>query len=730
MNPFVGLRPFERSEQGVFFGRDRESLVLANLVATLPVLVLFAPSGTGKSSLINAGLLPHLERSSDQVPVVVGSAQDVVEAVRSRVLSGGEPDRDIGLSELLERSYLLRDQRTVVIMDQFEERLNSEQELEGLYDEIAKLVHSGSDAACFVLSIREDYLGSLEPLMRRIPGLLSSSYRVPALSRQALREAVYGPLDNAQRAVRIEPDLVDRTLDDLLSRADLLREPGEQRFEPGYFQIVWSTLWDQATQTGKGQIGISDYRELGGAGQILKSFISNILNALDPAQAQMFWAVCRYLVLPTGAKTSLTVDDLAQLVRPADYLTHESQISWLARLPADRQRMLIRSLMERLTSSTAPIFQRAVRGEREEFELLHDLLGRIILDWRHEYERAYPDLLADARRTVGASAKQEQRWYLKTAARASQNKYDYEDSSFPDVFGDPQEGLATPSVGSRLQRYRVTGNHDLLDACILRALQVLDDLDAAVIHLAKPSKYSSDSAALAAIEEQVGRFVYWLTLLSASTDYGAPRSQGLQDHAARWQMESARASDTIRALAFDSPSTDARRRLQLLVPFLVSGIPIMSFRYDWTAKKVREVAFAIGAAAPPMLIGAVLASRLVPHARYLPLIMTIAGVVLGGFYGLVVTEQTTTTAARQLRGDQRWSFRELFFPKPPSDPRRWRWARLAAWWPLPGIWIALFGSAGGGLFALFGWGVTAGFTLGAVVGVPLVLGLIAWASDF
>src|SRR5690242_8199491 len=59
--PYVGPRPFERKHRDRFFGRDRESNEIVSLVIANSSLLLYAESGTGKSSLLNAAVIPLLE---------------------------------------------------------------------------------------------------------------------------------------------------------------------------------------------------------------------------------------------------------------------------------------------------------------------------------------------------------------------------------------------------------------------------------------------------------------------------------------------------------------------------------------------------------------------------------------------------------------------------------------------------------------------------------------------
>jgi hypothetical protein len=60
-NPYVGPRAFETGDHKVFFGREEETRQLASLVIARSAVLLYAPSGAGKTSLLRAGLIPHLQ---------------------------------------------------------------------------------------------------------------------------------------------------------------------------------------------------------------------------------------------------------------------------------------------------------------------------------------------------------------------------------------------------------------------------------------------------------------------------------------------------------------------------------------------------------------------------------------------------------------------------------------------------------------------------------------------
>ena len=65
--PYVGPRPFEQEDQGLFFGRDREASELLSLVIAHDLVLVYAQSGAGKTSLLNARLIPRLEEEGIHV---------------------------------------------------------------------------------------------------------------------------------------------------------------------------------------------------------------------------------------------------------------------------------------------------------------------------------------------------------------------------------------------------------------------------------------------------------------------------------------------------------------------------------------------------------------------------------------------------------------------------------------------------------------------------------------
>src|SRR5664279_1775251 len=68
---YPGTKPFEATDYSLFKGRDEDIQNLVQKLLLQNLIVLYGRSGLGKSSLLNAGLLNHLEETGDMVPLVI-----------------------------------------------------------------------------------------------------------------------------------------------------------------------------------------------------------------------------------------------------------------------------------------------------------------------------------------------------------------------------------------------------------------------------------------------------------------------------------------------------------------------------------------------------------------------------------------------------------------------------------------------------------------------------------
>src|ERR1041385_7204031 len=66
-NPYVGPGPFEPEDEPYFFGREQEIADLRNVLIAERIVLLYSPSGAGKTSLMQAGLIPRLKQDGFHV---------------------------------------------------------------------------------------------------------------------------------------------------------------------------------------------------------------------------------------------------------------------------------------------------------------------------------------------------------------------------------------------------------------------------------------------------------------------------------------------------------------------------------------------------------------------------------------------------------------------------------------------------------------------------------------
>jgi hypothetical protein len=261
-NPYRGPREFSRGDQ--LPNRRREAQELTDRVVAERVVLLHSPSGAGKTSLIEAAVVRLLTnegfrptpRLRVNAPVDKGAAHN--RYIRSLVTyllagrKGWEPPDDLKLEEALAHwradSPDRDDARTVLIIDQLEEILTLNPvdwgAKEEFFRELGALLKKNQVWALF--SMREDYMGGLDPYLRFVPGCLRSRYRLDFLTRTDAILAMQVPA-KAQR-VDFQQDAAGALADRLA--VITVQSPGRPAetvstpyVEPFQLQVVCRMLW-------------------------------------------------------------------------------------------------------------------------------------------------------------------------------------------------------------------------------------------------------------------------------------------------------------------------------------------------------------------------------------------------------------------------------------------------------------------------------------------------------
>ena len=293
-NPFVGPRAFRQGEQ--LYGRDREVLDLLDLLIAERIVLLYSPSGAGKTSLINAGLVPSLQEEGFGVlPVArIGLDPDGDHAVAtgnrylaSMLLSlerdapAGSQPRTAALGETSLGAYLeqrgLADGRDhhVLIIDALEELLTLDPTdraaKERFMAELGDVLRDGRRWALFAL--REDYLGGLEPFLRYVPTRLATTFRLNLLEAPAARAAIQSPVRSAGVAFldAAAEKLVDNLRSVRVQRPEGRVEEAGPYVEPVQLQVVCRRLWDRLPADAT-EISTSDVDAVGDVDRALADY--------------------------------------------------------------------------------------------------------------------------------------------------------------------------------------------------------------------------------------------------------------------------------------------------------------------------------------------------------------------------------------------------------------------------------------------------------------------------
>ena len=395
-SPYRGLLPYAERDADYFFGRrDDVKIITANLMAARLTLH-YAPSGVGKTSVLQAGVAHELRALTDEfLPVVVrewsGDARIAVDTAIGRAaaeLLQQEPPEAVGdaaLVDLVRRWAAELDQTLLLIFDQFEEFLHyhgDDWEPDGDAQQMAAMLGARDLKANVLIGLREDALASLDRFKGAVPHLFDNYLRLLHLDMSAGREAIECPIerwsrDHADDRVTIEPALVDALLEQVVTGRIALGRAGAgaaggagEGVETPFLQLVLERLWEEERASGSATLRSATLARLGGAVDLVRDHLDVRMQRLTPRHRDVAAAVFHQLVTPSGRKVTRSVRDLA---------------GWTA-IPAEEIEPVLRTLARSDWSILRPVGDG--QGDDAAFEALHDVLAEAMLDWRARHEEA------------------------------------------------------------------------------------------------------------------------------------------------------------------------------------------------------------------------------------------------------------------------------------------------------------------------------------------------------
>ena len=293
LNPFPGLRPFRSSENHLFFGRDDQNHELLKKLKRNRFLAVVGTSGSGKSSLVRAGLLPRLHGGfmtpagsnwriavfrpgHDPIgnlakalndPQALGNPKEEV-LDQATIIETTLRRGDLGLVDATRQARLQPDENLLVVVDQFEELFRFKQaaessqggdEAEAFVTLLLEAAKSETVSLYVVLTMRSDFLGDCSQFRDLPEAKNEGQYLVPRMTRGQREAVISGPV--AVGGGEVAPRLVQQLLNDVGDNPDQLP----------ILQHALMRTWDHWTQHHEdgGPIDIEHYESIGGMNQAL-----------------------------------------------------------------------------------------------------------------------------------------------------------------------------------------------------------------------------------------------------------------------------------------------------------------------------------------------------------------------------------------------------------------------------------------------------------------------------
>jgi hypothetical protein len=360
-------------------------IVAANLQAS-PLTVVYGRAGTGKTSVLRAGVVPRIgyqSVSGRPAAVVVfdtwhgdplGGLSRAIQGTVLQVGGAEVPGREAArtLSELLDDSAEIVGAPLLIILDQFEEYFVYALDQGEQNEELATAF--GRSGAHFVVALREDALARLDRFRGRAPELFDNLIEIEHLDRGQARVACVEPLRKysemwpGETRVDVEDELVEAVVQAVSAGSIVLGIGGAGlldaslvQVETAYLQLVMARLWQEEARRASRVLRLSTFEALGGAERIVRGHVEDALSGLQTSDRELAAAILQHLVTPSGTRIAHTAEDLSLYVQ---------------RPEADVERVL-----EAMAEPGIRILRPVAAPGVSRFEIFHGVLAPAVLDF-------------------------------------------------------------------------------------------------------------------------------------------------------------------------------------------------------------------------------------------------------------------------------------------------------------------------------------------------------------
>ncbi len=326
--PYKFLSYYNTIDADIFFGRDAVSELLAAKIASQKLVLINGKSGSGKTSLINAGIIPRLVEQG-YFTMVFRDYGYPTETIKAALAKLENVNIDLRNCETLLdciRTTIQQTGRSIVIFfDQFERFfLNLP---EGRWKQFAEelkdcLNQLDSQQMNVVIALRVDFYGKLGEFWEDIPEINTESYQhyLKPLNPEEAEDAIDKPLALMPEKVGYDSEFLEYCLvPNLLQRSE---GQSQNQIEPVHLQIVCNQLFEEVRKRFSEQLKAGKivtikqdlYDDLGGVEGILQGYVEVILNRLFSSREEQdqVKTVLKQMVNSGGTREFKSVAEIAE----------------------------------------------------------------------------------------------------------------------------------------------------------------------------------------------------------------------------------------------------------------------------------------------------------------------------------------------------------------------------------------------------------------------------------
>jgi len=286
--PYRGLLPFREEDAHLFFGRDTYTDRLLEAVEKRSLIAVIGSSGSGKSSVVFAGLIPKLRQTGQWQIINFSPGQTPFQALAGELIPFLEPDLSqskqiseanelsenlvkgkISLHQVMERIVrkLGVDQQILLVIDQFEE-LYTQTKDTSIQENFTKslLGLSRIEAVTVLLTIRADFLDRALAYRPFADEMQLASQMIGPMDREELLEVIQRPLSGT--FVSFEPGLSTQILN------DVGHEPGNLPL----LEFALTSLWEEQVD---GKLTFTAYEKVGKVGGALTKHAEEVFETFE-----------------------------------------------------------------------------------------------------------------------------------------------------------------------------------------------------------------------------------------------------------------------------------------------------------------------------------------------------------------------------------------------------------------------------------------------------------------